>query len=100
MDPSEKTITQWVDGCAKAFIYGGENWCGEWGVWDGRSSAREQLDELKRKGLNRSEGYERISQSVFGFGNGAKHVVVTDVQVSLCKHKDTVFGECIAEFEY
>jgi hypothetical protein len=72
----QKTITQWVDGCAKACMYG----VGEWGVLDGRKSAEEQLEELERKGLQRDDGYEGISQLVFGSANGAKHVIVTDVQ--------------------
>lgn len=77
---AQTTITQWLDGCAKAFIYGGKEMGAEWGVLDGKKSAKEQLEELERPGRKRSSEHEGISQLMFGFGHGSRQVIVTDVE--------------------
>lgn len=77
---AQTTITQWFDGCTKAFIYGGTQMGSEWGVLDGKRTADELLDDLKKPGMRRNEEYEGISQLMFGFGNGARQVIVTDVE--------------------
>lgn len=81
---AQTTITQWFDGCTKAFIYGGAEMGSEWGVLNGKRSAEELLEDFEKPGMKRSEEYEGISQLMFGFGNGARQVIVTDVE-----------GECI-----
>lgn len=52
----------------------------EWGVLDGKKSAKEQLEELERPGRKRSSEHEGISQLMFGFGHGSRQVIVTDVE--------------------
>lgn len=77
---AQTTITQWLDGCAKAFIYGGKELGAEWGVLDGKKSAQEQLEELAKPDRKRSSEYEGISQLMFGLGHGNRQVIVTDVE--------------------
>lgn len=83
---AQMTITQWLDGCAKAFIYGGKDLGAEWGVLDGKKTTQEQLDQLTRPGRKRSEEYEGISQLMFGFGHGNRQVIVTDVEGMSVSH--------------
>lgn len=77
---AQTTITQWFDGCTKAFIYGGKQMGSEWGVLDGKRSADELLGDFKKPNLKRSPEYEGISQLMFGLGHGARQVIVTDVE--------------------
>lgn len=77
---AQTTITQWFDGCTKAFIYGGKELGSEWGVLDGRKSAAELLEVFEKPDLKRNEEYEGMCQLMFGFGNGARQVIVTDVE--------------------
>jgi hypothetical protein len=77
---AQTTITQWFDGCTKAFIYGGKEMGSEWGVLDGKKSADELLEVFEKPDLKRSEDYEGICQLMFGFGNGARQVIITDVE--------------------
>lgn len=77
---AQTTITQWLDGCAKAFIYGGKELGAEWGVLNGSKSPKEQLAELERPDRKRSSDYEGISQLMFGLGHGSRQVIVTDIE--------------------
>jgi hypothetical protein len=52
----------------------------EWGVLDGKKSADELLEVFEKPDLKRSEEYEGICQLMFGFGNGARQVIITDVE--------------------
>lgn len=76
----QKSITQWLDGCTKAFMYGGEDLGARWGVIDGSRSPDDWLANLEGKDLRRNPNYEGIWQAMFGIGNRGRHVVITDLE--------------------
>jgi hypothetical protein len=73
-----KSIGEWTDGCVRALIYGGPDAFASWGILKKGGKSAEQF--LEEKGGERWAGYEGICQMLFGLGNGARQVVVTDLE--------------------
>ncbi|KAJ9110668.1 hypothetical protein QFC19_001497 [Naganishia cerealis] len=82
----QATITQWFDGCIQAFMYGGDERGSQWGVLDGKRTAKEMISDFAASDLKRNSGYEGICQMMFGFGHGARQVAVTDVDDTMWKN--------------
>ncbi|KAJ9113051.1 hypothetical protein QFC22_006147 [Naganishia vaughanmartiniae] len=86
----QKTITQWFDGCIQAFMYTGPEKAAQWGILGGKErTAKQMMRDFDGvgNGLQRDERWEGICQMMFGLGNEARQVVVTDV------HADIAFGK-------
>ncbi|KAJ9094242.1 hypothetical protein QFC21_006068 [Naganishia friedmannii] len=79
----QTTITQWFDGVIMAFMYTGAEKGSEWGVLGGKDgrTAKQMMNDFEAEDLKRSKGWEGMCQMMFGLGNGARQVVVTDVHV-------------------
>ncbi|KAJ9110647.1 hypothetical protein QFC19_001476 [Naganishia cerealis] len=90
----QATITQWFDGCIQAFMYGGDERGSQWGVLDGKRTAKEMISDFAASDLKRNSGYEGICQMMFGFGHGARQVAVTDVDET-----HNILTKRTAEFE-
>lgn len=88
----QTTITQWFDGVIQAFMYTGPEKGAEWGVLGRKGgkeiSANEMMQDFEKDGLERSERWEGICQMMFGLGNGARQVLVTDVHGMLAIYLD------------